>query len=111
MPLQFLVSYPQDRLLNWGNRHLLRKFIDSKSNRFTPCHNLLFSALICAVAATPRRTQQPMVPSLPFGDIKAVICDMDGVVYRGKQPLPAMQEFFAFLWEQSIPFTFATNNS
>lgn len=52
-----------------------------------------------------------METSLPFGEIKAVICDMDGVVYRGKQPLPGMQDFFAFLRQQDIPFTFATNNS
>ncbi len=46
-----------------------------------------------------------------FRQIQAVISDMDGVIYRGKQPLPGMQDFFAFLREQGIPYTFATNNS
>jgi len=49
--------------------------------------------------------------TLPFQKIQAVIADMDGVIYRGKNPLPGMQDFFAFLRQQEVPFTFATNNS
>jgi 4-nitrophenyl phosphatase len=43
--------------------------------------------------------------------IKHLIIDMDGVLYRGDQPMPALQEFFAFLRERPIPFILATNNS
>ena len=44
-------------------------------------------------------------------DIKHLIIDMDGVLWRGNEPLPGLQEFFAFLRECDIPFVLATNNS
>ena len=44
-------------------------------------------------------------------DITHLIIDMDGVLYRGDQPLPGLGEFFTFLRQQPIPFILATNNS
>jgi 4-nitrophenyl phosphatase len=44
-------------------------------------------------------------------DIKHLIIDMDGVLYRGNQPLPRLGEFFEFLRGRPIPFRLATNNS
>jgi 4-nitrophenyl phosphatase len=44
-------------------------------------------------------------------DITHLIIDMDGVLYRGDNPLPGLREFFAFLRERPIPFVLATNNS
>jgi len=44
-------------------------------------------------------------------DITHLIIDMDGVLYRGDQPLPGLREFFAFLRQKPIPFILATNNS
>ena len=44
-------------------------------------------------------------------DITHLIIDMDGVLYRGDQPLPGLREFFSFLRQQPIPFILATNNS
>ena len=46
-----------------------------------------------------------------FDQIKAVIADMDGVLWRGSQALPGMIEFFDFLFERRLPFVLATNNS
>jgi 4-nitrophenyl phosphatase len=46
-----------------------------------------------------------------LADIKHLIIDMDGVLYRGDQPMPGLQEFIAFLREHRIPFILATNNS
>ncbi len=43
--------------------------------------------------------------------IRAVISDMDGVLWEGNQPLPGIQALFAFLREQPLPFALATNNS
>lgn len=43
--------------------------------------------------------------------IKAVVSDMDGVLWRGNQPLPGLGEFFAFLREREIRFVLATNNA
>ncbi len=46
-----------------------------------------------------------------LSDIRHLIIDMDGVLYRGDQPMPLLREFFDFLRERSIPFILATNNS
>lgn len=46
-----------------------------------------------------------------FNEIQAVIADMDGVLWRGDEPLPGMDRFFAFLHEAQLPFMLATNNS
>lgn len=43
--------------------------------------------------------------------IKGVILDMDGVLWRGDEPLPGVAELFAFLTAQGIGFVLATNNS
>lgn len=48
---------------------------------------------------------------MPLSDIKAVVSDMDGVLWRGDDKLPGMVEFFSFLRENKIPFVLATNNS
>lgn len=42
---------------------------------------------------------------------KAVISDMDGVLWRGAQALPGLTDFFDFLFERDISFVLATNNS
>lgn len=46
-----------------------------------------------------------------FADIQAVIMDMDGVLWRGDHKLPGMNEMFAFLQDNNMPFALATNNS
>ncbi|MCY3832988.1 MAG: HAD-IIA family hydrolase [Chloroflexi bacterium] len=43
--------------------------------------------------------------------IKAVISDMDGVLWRGSQALPGMDQFFKLLFERELDFVLATNNS
>jgi len=43
--------------------------------------------------------------------IRHLIIDMDGVLWRGDEPMPGLQEFFAFLRHNSIGFVLATNNS
>lgn len=48
---------------------------------------------------------------MPLSDIKAVVSDMDGVLWRGDDKLPGMVEFFTFLRENNVPFVLATNNS
>ena len=44
-------------------------------------------------------------------DITHLIIDMDGVLYRGDEPLPGLHDFFAFMRRRPIPFMLATNNS
>ncbi len=43
--------------------------------------------------------------------VTAIVSDMDGVLWRGDQPLPGLSEFFAFLRQRELPFMLATNNS
>ncbi len=44
-------------------------------------------------------------------EIKNLIIDMDGVLWRGEQPLPRLPEFFATLRDLGIRFVLATNNA
>jgi NagD protein len=39
------------------------------------------------------------------------LIDMDGVIYRGSEPIPGAAEFIDYLQEERIPFLFLTNNS
>lgn len=43
--------------------------------------------------------------------IRALVVDVDGVLWRGKQPLPGVPAFFDFLRTRQIRFVIATNNS
>src|SRR5512136_1666654 len=40
-----------------------------------------------------------------------LITDMDGVLWRGREPLPGLVEFFQFLRRYDIRFVCATNNA
>jgi len=44
-------------------------------------------------------------------EIKGVVSDMDGVLWRGDEALPGMVAFFETLRNKNIPFVLATNNS
>ncbi len=46
-----------------------------------------------------------------FNDIRNLIIDMDGVLWRGEQPMPRLPEFFDTLRELSVRFVLATNNA
>lgn len=49
--------------------------------------------------------------TLDFGSFRAVVLDMDGVLWRGGQSLPGVEAFFAFLQAHALPYALATNNS
>lgn len=46
-----------------------------------------------------------------LSEIEGFLIDMDGVLYRGDEPLPGMQEFIAHLRQHEIPHAFVTNNA
>jgi 4-nitrophenyl phosphatase len=46
-----------------------------------------------------------------LANITHMIIDMDGVLYRGSEPMPRLHEFFTFLRGRAIPFMLVTNNS
>ncbi len=48
---------------------------------------------------------------LRFTEIAGLVCDMDGVLWRGDEPLDGLRMLFAWLHERSIPYMLATNNS
>lgn len=49
--------------------------------------------------------------SVNLADIKAVLFDMDGVIYRGSTLLPGVRELLAYLGETGRPHLFVTNNA
>jgi 4-nitrophenyl phosphatase len=46
-----------------------------------------------------------------FSKVQGLIFDMDGVLWRGGQPLPGVQRTFSLLRLRQIPFVLATNNA
>jgi len=44
-------------------------------------------------------------------NIRALLLDMDGTLWRGKSPMPDLALFFQFLKRRGVAFTVATNNS
>lgn len=46
-----------------------------------------------------------------FTNVRALIIDMDGVLWHGEQPLPGLKEFFQLLRDKQLPFILATNNA
>ncbi|MFT8557969.1 TIGR01457 family HAD-type hydrolase [Liquorilactobacillus hordei] len=42
---------------------------------------------------------------------KGYLIDLDGTIYRGKEPIPAAKRFVEKLQQKGIPFLFVTNNS
>jgi 4-nitrophenyl phosphatase len=47
----------------------------------------------------------------PFTNIRALIIDMDGVLWHGTEPMPGLSAFFQALHELQIRFILATNNA
>jgi 4-nitrophenyl phosphatase len=50
-------------------------------------------------------------PETALHRIRHLIVDMDGVLWRGDEPMPGLQHFFAFLRQYDVDFVLATNNS
>ncbi len=48
---------------------------------------------------------------LDLATIRAVLFDMDGVIYRGNQPLPAVNELLSFLKRHGVAYACITNNA
>ena len=46
-----------------------------------------------------------------LSETKHLIIDMDGVLWRGEEPMPGLHSFFAFLRRRQIDFVLATNNA
>jgi 4-nitrophenyl phosphatase len=51
------------------------------------------------------------VDSKKLCDLRYLIVDMDGVLYRGAEPIPGMGDFLGFLRARDIGFVLVTNNS
>ncbi len=47
----------------------------------------------------------------PFFNIKALIIDMDGVLWHGNRPFPGLTDFFQTLRNKRLNFILATNNA
>ena len=49
--------------------------------------------------------------ALKWSEIRGVICDMDGVLWRSTTPLPGVARFLALLGELGVDYRLVTNNS
>jgi len=56
-------------------------------------------------------TYYPNQDTSSLDKIQAVMCDMDGVLWRGDRAMPGLIEFFSFLREHKVRFILATNNA
>ncbi|MBI4788639.1 MAG: HAD-IIA family hydrolase [Chloroflexi bacterium] len=53
-----------------------------------------------------------MTPNSPsLGALEALIVDIDGVLWHGRESLPGVPQFFEFLQSRAMRFVIATNNS
>jgi HAD superfamily hydrolase (TIGR01457 family) len=52
-----------------------------------------------------------MTTQASLAQYRYLITDMDGVLWRGREPLPGLIEFFEFLRQHDIRFVCATNNA
>lgn len=53
-----------------------------------------------------------MIGTMPLPPrLRLVIFDLDGVVYRGEEPIPGARELIGWLHERDVVVRFATNNS
>jgi 4-nitrophenyl phosphatase len=50
-------------------------------------------------------------PQFRLGDVRALIVDLDGTLFRGPAPLPGLRRFFAFLRSRGIGFVVVSNNA
>lgn len=48
---------------------------------------------------------------MKFNQLSGVVLDMDGVLWRGDEPLPGFHDAFAWFAEKHIPYALLTNNS
>jgi len=53
----------------------------------------------------------PQSPLAELDKIRAVVCDMDGVLWRGDRAMPGLTDFFSFMREHKLQFVLATNNA
>ena len=51
------------------------------------------------------------VPADRLDAVRAVICDMDGVLWRGHTPMPGLEAFFDLLAARDLPHVLVTNNA
>src|SRR5579864_5574936 len=56
-------------------------------------------------------TTKTTMDSLDFRQLRAVLLDMDGVLWRGSQIIPGAPEFIRFLHDKHIVVGLASNNS
>lgn len=58
-----------------------------------------------------RRQGETVNRAPDFSALRGIISDMDGVLWRGQDPQPGLDDFFALLHERDLPYVLVTNNS
>ncbi len=57
------------------------------------------------------RMRKEAVTALDFAQIQGIICDMDGVLWRGQEPLAGFHDLFNFIQTHHLGYVLVTNNS
>jgi len=91
-----------------GGRALFARYHDDLVTMPVTDHDVLTDV---DTPATYEELLARQVASLDWRAIKGVICDMDGVLWRGDTPLPGLHDFFALLEARNLPYVLATNNA
>ena len=77
----------------------------------TDYERLRASSIQYPVSSTQYPASSIQHPVSNLQSITHLIIDMDGVLWRGDEPIAGLAEFFAFLRRHRISFVLATNNS
>ncbi len=94
-----------------GGRSLFERHPDRISYLAVP------DAKVLADADTPEAYKRLVTdaarigPALAWREIRGLICDMDGVLWRGKSGLPGVEDFFALIEALHLEHVLVTNNS
>lgn len=94
-----------------GGRVLLNKYADRVAYPPIESPHALDDIDTPADLARLRAYNIAQSPRPDFRQIRGIICDMDGVLWRGGNALPGFHEFFTLLQDLKLEHIFVTNNS
>lgn len=94
-----------------GGRSLIQRHQDQVATVEVDDPDLLADVDTPEDYARLRARGEASPPEERLRDVRNLIVDMDGVLWRGSEPLPGLTTFFDFLREREVSFTLATNNA
>jgi 4-nitrophenyl phosphatase len=93
-----------------GGRKLFFKYPDRIAKLPAPNAFMLMD-IDTPEAYSALQARRKQIPGLNLARIRGIICDMDGVLWRGQEPLAGFHDFFDFVHVNSLGYVLVTNNS